>query len=195
MHTLLDFDGNLPSYVNITDGKTADNKGAYDIPLLKGSVIVADRFYIDFLLLNIWDSKDVFFVVRHKENLQYLIIKENELPENRHQHILKDEIIELKSEISKAKYSKKLRRVSVWDDEKQQVIELITNQFTWSPNTISELYKSRWQIEIFFREIKQLLHIIPNKNIIYTNFDNWFFYVIFGLYYISCYGACENFGY
>ena len=96
MHTLLDFDGNLPSYVNITDGKTADNKGAYDIPLLKGSVIVADRFYIDFLLLNIWDSKGVFFVVRHKENLQYVIIKENELPENRHQHILKDEIIELK---------------------------------------------------------------------------------------------------
>jgi hypothetical protein len=159
MHTLLDFDGNLPAYVNITDGKTADNKGAYEIPLLKGSVIVADRFYNDFLLLNIWDSKGIFFVVRHKENLQYVIIKENELPENRHQHILKDEIIELKSEISKAKYSKKLRRVSVWDDEKQQVIELITNQFTWSPNTISELYKSRWQIEIFFREIKQLLHI------------------------------------
>ena len=121
--------------------------------VLKGSVIVADRFYIDFLLLNIWDSKGVFFVVSHKENLQYVIIKENELPENRHQHILKDEIIELKSEISKVKYSKKLRRVSVWDDEKQQVIELIKNQFTWSPNTISELYKSRWQIEMFFREI------------------------------------------
>ena len=48
MHTLLDFDGNLPAYVNITDGKTADNKGAYEIPLLKGSVIVADRFYNDF---------------------------------------------------------------------------------------------------------------------------------------------------
>lgn len=59
-----------------------------------------------FRLLNIWDSKGVFFVVRLKENLQYVIIKENELPENRHQHILKDEIIELKSEISKTKYSK-----------------------------------------------------------------------------------------
>jgi len=69
MHTLLDYDGNLPAYVNITDGKTADNKGAYNIPLLNGSVIVADRFYNDFSLLNIWDSKGVYFVIRHKENL------------------------------------------------------------------------------------------------------------------------------
>jgi hypothetical protein len=159
MHTLLDFDGNLPAYVNITNGKTADNKGAYDVPLLKGSVIVADRFYNDFPLLNIWDSKGVYFVIRHKENIQYITIKENELPENRHQHILKDEIIELKSNVSKEKYPKKLRRVAVWDDVNKQTIEIITNQMTWTANTISELYKSRWQVEIFFREIKQLLHI------------------------------------
>lgn len=159
MHTLLDYDGNLPTYVNITDGKTADNKGAYSIPLLSGSVIVADRFYNDFSLLNIWDSKGVYFVIRHKENLQYTVIKENELPENRHQHILTDEIIELKNESSKEKYPRQLRRVAVWDDVNKQVIELITNHKKWSANTISELYKSRWQIEIFFREIKQLLHI------------------------------------
>ncbi|MFC6269882.1 IS4 family transposase [Frigoriflavimonas asaccharolytica] len=159
MHTLLDYDGNLPAYVNITDGKTADNKGAYEIPLLKGSVIVADRFYNDFSLLNVWDSNDVFFVIRHKENLQFTSIKENKLPEDRHQHILKDELIELKNESSKSKYPKKLRRVSVWNEENKQTIELITNQFTWSPNTISDLYKSRWQVEIFFRDIKQLLHI------------------------------------
>ena len=154
MHTITDFDGNLPAYVNITDGKTADNKGAYDIPLLKGSVIVADRFYNDFPLLN-----GVFFVIRHKENLQFETLKENNLPDNRHQHILKDEIICLKNESSKSKYPGKLRRVSVWDEENNQVIELITNQFNWSPNTIGELYKSRWQVEIFFRDIKQLLHI------------------------------------
>lgn len=159
MHTLLDFDGNLPAYVNITDGKTADNKGAYEIPLLKGSVIVADRFYNDLSLLTIWDSKGVYFVIRHKENLKYTIVKENELPLNKHQHILKDEIIELKNEDSKEKYPKRLRRVAVWDDVNKQVIELITNQFTWSCNTIGELYKSRWQVEIFFRDIKQLLHI------------------------------------
>lgn len=159
MHTLLDYDGNLPAYVNITDGKTADNKGAYNIPLLKGSVVVADRFYNDFSLLNVWDSSSVYFVVRHKENIKYVTVKENELPDNRHEHILKDEIIMLTGNKSKSKYPKKLRRVAVWDDENKQVIEVITNQMYWTANTISELYKSRWQIEIFFREIKQLLHI------------------------------------
>lgn len=101
LHTLLDYDGNLPSYINITDGKTADNKGAYDIPLLKNSVIVADRFYNDFSLLNIWDSNSVFFVIRHKENLKFKTIKEFELPDNRHDHILKDEQIELEKPSSK----------------------------------------------------------------------------------------------
>ena len=159
MHTLLDYDGNLPAYVNITDGKTADNKGAYNIPLLKGSVIVADRFYNDFSLLNVWDSSGVFFVVRHKENIQYHSVKEQDLPEDKHEHILKDEIIELIGNQSKKKYPKRLRRVAIWDDQNSQVIEVITNQMSWTANTISELYKSRWQIEIFFREIKQLLHI------------------------------------
>lgn len=155
MHTLLDYDGNLPVYVNITDGKVADNKGALNIPLIKGSVVVADRYYNDFNLLNIWDSKGVNFVVRHKHNLQYTSVKELGLPDNRHQHILKDEIILLNN----TKYPKRLRRVSVWNDENKTVIEIITNQMTWTANTISELYKSRWQVEIFFREIKQYLHI------------------------------------
>jgi len=64
----------LPAYVLVIDGKTADNKGAYDITLLKNSVIVADRFYNDFSLLNVWDSNGVHLVVPHKENLQYEMI-------------------------------------------------------------------------------------------------------------------------
>jgi len=119
MHTLLDYDGNLPAYVNITDGKTADNKGAYEIPLLKGSVIVADRFYNDFSLLNVWDSTGVFYVIRHKENIKFRSVKEKELPENRHQNLLKDEIIELTGLQSKKKYSKKLRRVAIWDEKNE----------------------------------------------------------------------------
>ena len=159
MHTLLDYDGHLPAYVNITDGKTADNKGAHDIPLLKGSVIVADRFYNDFSLLNVWDSSGVYFVVRHKNNIKFRTIKELELPQNRHQHVLKDEIIAITGNKTKEKYPRKLRRVALWDDKNQQTIEVITNQMSWTANTITELYKARWEVEIFFRDIKQQLHI------------------------------------
>jgi len=79
-------------------------------------VIVADRFYNDFYLLNVWERKWVFFVIRHKDNIKFKVVKELELPENRHQHILKDEIIELTGK-TKGKYSKKLRRVAVWDEK------------------------------------------------------------------------------
>ena len=159
MHTLLDYDGKLPVYVNITEGSVGDNKGAYDIPLEKGSVIVADRYYNDFPMLNVWDSKGVFFVIRHKNNLAFTPLKERELPQQAAQHVLKDEEIELANIQSKTKYPKKLRRVVVWDEENQQTIELITNNFSWAAQTIGELYKSRWEIEVFFRDIKQLLHI------------------------------------
>jgi len=142
--TLLDYDGHLPAYVNITDGKTADNKGAYDVPLLKGSVIVADRFYNDFSLLNIWDSNQVYYVIRHKDNIKFKSVKELELPQNKHQHILKDEIIELTGNQTKEKYPKKLRRVALWDTKNQQTIEVITDQMFWTANTITELYKARW---------------------------------------------------
>lgn len=159
LHTLLDYDGNLPAYINITDGKVGDNKGAADIPLIKDSVIVADRYYFDTALLNKWDSNDVYFVIRLKENIQYKSLKELELPEGRHEHILKDEIVELQGINTKKKYPKRLRRVAIYDEKNNQTIELITNQLSWTANTISELYKSRWQIEIFFKEIKHLLKI------------------------------------
>lgn len=81
------------------------------------------------------------------------------MSENKHPHLLKDEIIQLKNEGSKNKYPKQLRRIAVWDDKNEQTIKLITNNFTWVANTIGELYKCRWNIAIFFREIKQLLHI------------------------------------
>jgi len=159
MHTLLDYDGKLPVYVNITEGSVADNKGAYDMPLEKGAVIVADRYYNDFPMLNVWDSKGVYFVIRHKGNLSFKSIKERELPKKTAQHVLIDEEIELTNTVSKEKYPKKLRRVAVWDEENEQTIEIITNNFTWSAQTIGDLYQSRWEIEVFFRDIKQLLHI------------------------------------
>lgn len=97
-------------------------------------------------------NRRCFFVIRHKGNIDFRSVKEKSLPGNRHQHILIDETIELTGNQTKNKYTKKLRRIAVWDAENKQEIELITNQFTWTANTISELYKARWQVEIFFRE-------------------------------------------
>ena len=159
MHTLLDYDSLLPEFVNITDGKCGDNRGALDIPVSPHSVVVADRGYCDFSLLDHWDSRNVFFVVRHKDNLLYSQIEERSLPETRAQNVLIDEIVELKGEQTKKKYTRPLRRIAVWNDEHGYVVQLLTNNFKLAASTIAQLYKARWTIEIFFRNIKQLLKI------------------------------------
>lgn len=101
----------------------------------------------------------MFFVIRHKGNLAISTVEELELPETTAQHVLKDEEIELTNPQSKTKYKGRFRRVAVWDEENRQTIELITNNFAWAAQPIGDLYKSRWEIEVFFRDIKQLLHI------------------------------------
>ena len=159
MHTLLDYDNLLPEFVNITDGKCGDNRGALDIPVSPHSVVVADRGYCDFSLLDYWDSRNVFFVVRHRDNLLYSQIEERLLPETRAQNVLIDEIIELTGEQTKKKYTKPLRRIAIWNDKHGYVVQLLTNNFKLSASTIAQLYKARWMIEIFFRNIKQLLKI------------------------------------
>lgn len=159
VHTLLDYDSLLPEFVNITDGKCGDNKAAFGIPVTPRSVVVADRGYCDFSLLNDWDSNNVFFVVRHRDNLLYSQIRELGLPEKRAQNVLVDEIIEIDGTLTKRKYPKRIRRIAVWNDEHGYVVQLLTNNFKLAASTIAELYKARWQIEIFFRNIKQLLKI------------------------------------
>lgn len=159
MHTLLDYDSLLPEFVNVTTGKTTDNKAAYDMPVAPHSVVVADRGYCDYRLLEHWDSNKVFFVVRHKENMRYVSTEERPLPEKSAQNVLIDEVVELELPESKRKYPKKLRRIAVWNGEHSYVVELLTNNFALAASTIAELYRQRWQIEIFFRNLKQLLRI------------------------------------
>lgn len=86
-------------------------------------------------------------------------MRENDLPPVRHQNVLIDEIVELTSPQTIGKYPKQLRRVVVYNEEKGFTVELLTNNFNWAASTIGELYKSRWLVEIFFRHVKQLLHI------------------------------------
>lgn len=159
LHTKLDMDKKIPEYLHITDGKTTDSKAAFQLPVSKGEIIVADRGYQDFNLLRFWDSNKAFFVIRHRQDLQFDSRAEFDLPEGSHQEILKDEIIFLSYKGSAEKYPKELRRVVIYVEGKQHAIELLTNNFEWDANVISALYKDRWYIESFFKTVKQLLHI------------------------------------
>ena len=159
MHTLLDYDCLLPEFMNITGGKRTDNKAAFDIEIKPHSIVVADRGYCDYGLLNHWDSNNVFYVVRHKDDIQHRTIKELPLPEKHAQNVLLDEIIEFELPTAKDKCPKRLRRIAVWDEEHGFVIELLCNNVTLAASTIAKLCKARWNIEIFFHNLKQLLRI------------------------------------
>jgi hypothetical protein len=159
LHTLLDYDGCLPSYMFITEGKQPDVKHAQYMSLPRKCVVVADRGYQDFKMLYQWKQQEITFVIRLKKAIKYKTERELALPENKNQHPLKDEIILLTEEDTKQAYPERLRRVVVFDDKNKQTIELITNNFSWTASTIAELYKQRWMIEIFFKELKQHLKI------------------------------------
>lgn len=113
LHTLLDDEDRLPSCLYITDGSHSDNTGAYGMPVPCGSMVVADRGYMDFSLFEDWDSRGIFFVVRHRADIHFDSIREYELPDDIDQHILKDELIEMGRINTWKKYPKHLRRVVV----------------------------------------------------------------------------------
>jgi len=159
LHTLLDYDGLLPSYIYISDGKGSDMRIARKINIPEKSVVVADRGFIDFELLNKWNSEKIKFVVRCKEDVKFIGYQEKELPEDRSQNILKDEMVLLENPQTRESYPRKLRMVTVYDEKNNRTMYLLTNDFTWTAQTISELYRQRWQIEIFFRDLKTLFKI------------------------------------
>jgi hypothetical protein len=159
LHTLLDYDGCMPKYVYMTEGKRADVKHANYMLLPSSSVIVADRGYIDFKMLFRWMKEKIIFVIKLKDAIKYEQVKEFPLPEERCQHILKDEKIRLTGVDTKDSYPDYLRRVVIYSETEESDIEIITNNFSWTASTIAELYKQRWSIETFFKELKQHLKI------------------------------------
>jgi len=157
LHLLLDHDGYLPVFAHITDGKVHEVKVAQTMIFPSGSIVAIDKGYIDYELFWTWTQGGVYFVTRQKDNARYRILEEKPIPQNR--NILRDQMIELEGFYSHQKYPGALRRLEVWDEENDKIIVLLTNHMTFGATTIAAIYKDRWQIEIFFKVIKQNLRI------------------------------------
>jgi hypothetical protein len=157
LHLLLDHDGYLPVFAHITDGKVHEVKVAQTMAFPSGSIVAIDKGYTDYELFWNWNQGGVYFVTRQKDNARFRILEERPIPKNR--NILSDQMIELKTFYSHQKYPGVLRRVEVWDEENEKIIVLLTNHLTFGATTIAAIYKDRWQIEIFFKVIKQNLRI------------------------------------
>ena len=157
LHLLLDHDGYLPVFAHITEGKVHEVNVARAMTFSPGSIVVIDKGYIDYELFWRWTGGGVFFVTRQKDNARYLVLEDRPVPRNR--NILSDQIIELEGFYSHQKYPGALRRLEIWDEENEKVIVLLTNHMTFGATTIAAIYKDRWQIEIFFKTIKQNLRI------------------------------------
>jgi len=161
IHTCWDDTLMIPDIVNISEAKEHDRYGLSELIFPKNTIIVEDRAYFDFsLMLSRIRAKNVF-VTRIKENTVYTTIAEIDLLQGKDEHILKDEIIILNSKKAhKIGISEqKLRLVHVYKEDENKVIEIITNQLDWKASTIADLYKKRWDIELFFKAIKQNLQI------------------------------------
>ena len=161
IHTSWDDALQIPDLINITEAKIHDRYGLQQTIFAKNTIIVEDRAYFDFALMLNRIMAENIFVTRIKTNTQYKVIEDLDLPDKIDQDILTDEIIELtgnkalKTGINK----QKLRLVSVYKEDENKTIFIITNNLDWTARTIADLYKKRWDIELFFKSIKQNLQI------------------------------------
>jgi len=157
LHLLLDHDGYLPVYAHITEGKIHEINIARNLSLPAGSIVVYDRGYVDYSFFQKCTDNDVYFVTRQKKNAKYDVVQEHKIPQRR--NILSDQTIKVSGYYSVKKCASLLRRIVVWDAAKKKEIVLWTNHFKFGASTIAAIYKERWQIEIFFKTIKQNLRI------------------------------------
>ena len=156
IHTLLDHSGYLPAFVSITDGKTHETKVLKSLNLPKGSIVVEDRAYTDYQWFNNLQQNGIFFVTRQKTNAVYRVTERRQV--NKSQGLSSDQTIILTG-TKGLLCPQPLRRIGYRDPETKIHYVFLTNNFKLSAKTIADIYKERWQIEIFFRWIKQNLRI------------------------------------
>jgi uncharacterized protein (UPF0248 family) len=157
MHTLLDLHGNIPTFIRITDGKVHDVNILDEILPEAGSFYVMDRGYIDFERLFVFTLCSAFFVVRTKENV--LLQRRYSHPVDKTTGVRSDHTVILTSFESASVYPDALRRVSYLDVETKKRFKFLTNNFTLPAHRIAQIYKCRWEVELFFKWIKQNLRI------------------------------------
>lgn len=156
VHTLLDVETQIPAFFHITTASVHDSKAMGVIPYEQGSYYIFDRGYNDFKRLYKINCIEAYFVVRAKKNLQYKAVKwKRRLPKN----VLSDATIELTGFYPKKHYPAHLRLIRYWDEEQNREFMFLTNNFSLTSLQVANLYKNRWQVELFFKWLKQHLKI------------------------------------
>jgi len=158
MHCLYDHSGALPSFLTVTDGKRHDVTEAKNagFPLSPDSIVSVDRAYIDYTWLYSLNAKRIWFVTRAKSNIDYAVTGQHQASGK---GIISDESISLAGQHTRDKYPRDLRLIRFYDEKRKKTLVFLTNNFRLAASTIARVYKSRWQIELFFKWIKQNLKI------------------------------------
>jgi putative transposase len=157
LHVKLNHAGYLPAFMVMTTGSVQEQTIAPSIPLERGDVVIFDRGYPSFKWYKTLDDKGIFFVTRLKSNIRYAIVERKTTTHLK--NILADQIIGFSGVVGQQRYPQRLRRIRSRDPETGKTIVILTNNFTWSAKTIAQIYKERWQIELFFKAIKQQLKV------------------------------------
>lgn len=157
LHLMLDHAGYLPCWAYLSDGKCADIKAARMLKLPAGAIVAMDRGYNDYSLFGRWCSQGVYFVTRLKDRADYQVV--NRRPARPDKNVMADETIKFKAPKSWEKCPHHLRLVSCYNVDKKETMYFLTNNFKLAASTIAAIYKDRWQIELFFKAIKQNLKV------------------------------------
>jgi len=155
LHLVLDHEGYLPIFAHITDGKTQEVKIAQELSFPEGAIVVMDKGYNDYALFNTWCDGHVGFVTRMKENAKYEALEMRPSSGK----VLKDELIMLTGTRAPERCPHLLRRIVMWDEKQQRELVFLTNLHQFAASTICAIYKERWQIELFFKALKQNLRV------------------------------------